>query len=65
MDRYLTSLEKGEPLDVEQLCAEHPELASGIHHYLEGLEFIHDAATGLRAPRNRTGTGASTTPQPP
>ena len=62
MDQYLTSLEQGQPLDVDALCAEHPQLAAGIRHYLESLDFIHGAAAGLRAPQSDDATLSPTPP---
>ena len=53
MDDCLVAMERGEPIDVDSLCDEHVELADGIRHYLEGLEFVHEAAVGFRPASGR------------
>ena len=50
MDHCLELLERGDRVNADALCARHPELADGIRHYLDGLQFLHDAATGFRPP---------------
>lgn len=49
LDIYLQSLEKGRPLDPDQLAARHPELAEPLREYLDGLRWLHDGADEFRA----------------
>ena len=51
LDRYLSDLEGGGiPPDVDQLIAEHPDLAEEIHSYVASLQTLHQMTTGLRPP---------------
>ena len=49
LDRYLCSLEKGDPMDPMELATDHPELAEPLANYLESLNFLHGAAVGCQA----------------
>jgi serine/threonine protein kinase/Tfp pilus assembly protein PilF len=48
LDGYLAELEKGKQPDAELLIAQHPDLAGELRKYLDKLEVLHQAATGLR-----------------
>ncbi|MEO8496901.1 MAG: protein kinase, partial [Planctomycetota bacterium] len=47
LDRYLSSLESGLPIQPETLVAEHPDLAEPLQTYLSSLDELHRAAAGF------------------
>jgi serine/threonine protein kinase len=47
LDRYFTSLEAGDPLDREDLLAEHPDLAEWLAAYLDSVALLQEAAVGI------------------
>ncbi len=47
LDDYFTDLEQGRPPGRDELAARHPDLAEPLAAYLDGLDFLHDAAAGL------------------
>jgi serine/threonine protein kinase/Tfp pilus assembly protein PilF len=52
LDDYMIGLETNKPLDIELLCAEHPELASTLREYAKGLDWLGrfpNAAASVRA----------------
>ncbi|MBN1908966.1 MAG: protein kinase [Pirellulales bacterium] len=49
LESYLTDLEEGKAPDAEELIARHPDLAEPLRAYLGGLDFLHEAAVGLRS----------------
>ena len=49
MDDYFVGLEQGHPISREQLIARHPDLAEPLGETLESLDFLQQAAAGLRA----------------
>ncbi|MEM9646324.1 MAG: protein kinase, partial [Planctomycetota bacterium] len=53
LDRYLTALENGAPLSIEGCVEKDPELEGPLRCYVEGLEDLHDIATGF-APSSDT-----------
>lgn len=58
MDRYFASLEGGQPISIDELAAENPDLAPALRAYLESLEFLQDAAAGFRGlPSQASGDG--------
>jgi eukaryotic-like serine/threonine-protein kinase len=48
LENYLAELERGRPPHPDQLLAEYPELAGVLKTYLDKLDVLHRAATGLR-----------------
>jgi serine/threonine protein kinase/tetratricopeptide (TPR) repeat protein len=50
LENYLAELERGRPPNSEQLIAQHPEFADVLRSYLDKLDVLHRAATGLRTP---------------
>ncbi len=51
LEGYLNDLENGHRPDVEKLAAEYPGLAVPLRECLGGIEFLHEAADGLRPER--------------
>lgn len=47
LDRYLSSLESGVPIQPEMLVEEHPDLAEPLQTYLNSLNELHCAAAGF------------------
>lgn len=47
LDRYLSALESGVPLQREKLFQEHPDLAETLQAYLASLDALHDVAAGF------------------
>ena len=47
LDRYLSSLEDGIPIQPEALVKEHPDLADTLRAYLSSLDELHGAAAGF------------------
>ncbi len=47
LDRYLLSLERNAPLDIEQLASAHPGLAADIRSFAVCVETLHHATQGL------------------
>ena len=45
LERVLRKLETGEPVDVEQLKREHPEIADELEQCVANLQFIEDIAS--------------------
>ena len=43
LDRYVLAMERGEEPSLEELAAEHPELAEVLPQYLDGVRMIHEA----------------------
>jgi serine/threonine protein kinase/tetratricopeptide (TPR) repeat protein len=51
LDRYLGELEStGIPPDLDNLVAEHPDLADELRRYVDSLRMLHQMTAGLRAP---------------
>jgi serine/threonine protein kinase len=48
LESYLTDLERGRPPDPDDLAAQHPDLSDVLRAYLEKLDALHQAASGLR-----------------
>ena len=44
LDQYLTALENGAPIAIEQLAGEHPALADDIRSFAASIELLHAAA---------------------
>jgi serine/threonine protein kinase/tetratricopeptide (TPR) repeat protein len=44
LDEYLLGLERGEPVEPEELLARHPDVADRLRGYLSGLALFHKAA---------------------
>jgi hypothetical protein len=53
MDRYLSALEEGPPLEEETLLAENPDLADTLRAYFRCLEDLHGVAAGFSATTRR------------
>lgn len=47
LDRYLVSLEQGEPLAPESLARDNPDLADALRSYLRSLDDLHNVAAGF------------------
>ena len=47
LDRYLSELELGVPPHVDDLIAEHPDLADELRLYVDSLHLLHGVTTGL------------------
>ncbi len=55
LDEYLSALESGAPLDLEQLVAKHPHLGKDIRAFAEGLDVLHQVTRRFRnGPSNKT-----------
>ena len=52
LDRYLSSLEGGAPIQPETLVEEHPDLAKPLQAYLSSLDELHCAAAGFGGGEN-------------
>ena len=48
LEQYLCALERGVPLRIERLQADHPDLVERMEVYLESLTRLHGAAIGFR-----------------
>jgi serine/threonine protein kinase/tetratricopeptide (TPR) repeat protein len=49
LDRYMRELETGGiPPDIDQLVAEHPDLADELRSYADSLKLLHQMTAGLR-----------------
>ncbi len=48
LDDYLSALESGAPLDLEQLVTDHPHLAEDIRAFAEGLNVLHQVTRKFR-----------------
>ena len=59
LDRYLSSLESGVPLQREELLAAHPELAGPLQTYLDSLDELHNVAAGFATPGSRSDPDAA------
>src|SRR5262245_35841690 len=62
LDRYLSALELGTPLDQDALLQDHPDLAPALRTHLRSLDGLHQMAAEIdRSPpnmeRQRTGDG--------
>ncbi len=44
LDELLVQAEGGHAPDIEAACAQHPELASEIRHYVRSMQMLHNAA---------------------
>ncbi len=58
LDRYLVSLEKNTPLDVERLIAEHPRLATDIRAFVASVDMLHGATQGINTTAKSTSTAS-------
>ena len=45
LDDYLSALQRGTPLDIVQLAAEHPQLAHELRSFAEGVDLLHQITT--------------------
>lgn len=63
LDGYLEALERGEPMDLGELCDEHPDLSAAIRHYVSGLQLLHHAGRMLDGSGASTVIGGATTKQ--
>jgi serine/threonine protein kinase len=48
LDEYLTALERGSPLDLEELTNNHPSLEDEIRQFAASLDFLHRATRPLQ-----------------
>ena len=48
LDQYLRTMEEGVPPTPKALIEAHPDLASSLRVYLQGLDNLHDMAAGFR-----------------
>src|SRR5687767_11730948 len=56
LDEYLLEIERGAPVEPEELLARHPDVADRLRGYLSGLALFHKAAAaGSPPPLNLTG----------
>ncbi|WP_417749916.1 serine/threonine protein kinase, partial [Rosistilla oblonga] len=53
LDRYLQSLESGEPLDLEALDRENPDLSEVFASYLSKLDALYGVAVGFQDPTDQ------------
>ncbi|QDV14814.1 Serine/threonine-protein kinase PrkC [Rosistilla oblonga] len=53
LDRYLQSLESGEPLDLETLDRENPDLSEVFASYLSKLDALYGVAVGFQDPTDQ------------
>ena len=62
LDQYLVTLERGDPIALDVLLAQHPDVADRLRGYLSGLQIFHDAVGDL--PRRSLGlSGGSSDPE--
>ena len=53
MDEYLVSLEQGSPIDLQQLIAEHEDLADEIRSMAASLDLLHQTTAQMRPSTNQ------------